>query len=160
MGADPGSLSWTGGAAALLAAATLLAGIGGLATRSSGLRPWLAVLFGINAGAGDVSPDTLRAIKPIDILLLSLAGVTFIGFRPGPGTRQVPWIPGDRPAIRRHRDPAGHTPWGSLGSEGGALVLSILMLVSDAWTGLGYVGIAASVLLLVGTSGQADVGPE
>lgn len=129
-GADP--LSWAGGVAALTAAAILLAGIGGLSTRTSPLRPWLAVLFGINAGRGDVTLDTLREIKPIDILLLLLAGVAFIGFWPGPATRQVPWM-----ALAIGLPFAGILIlvatglWGRSGLMGGALVLSILMLLGD-----------------------------
>lgn len=44
---EPGSLA--GGVAAILAAATLLMGIAGLTVHSQRGRPWLAVLFGINA---------------------------------------------------------------------------------------------------------------
>jgi hypothetical protein len=55
-------------------------------------RPWLVVLFGINAGYGDVSQDTLRAAQPVDVLLLLLAGVTYAGFWPGPGASHVVWM--------------------------------------------------------------------
>lgn len=56
---EPGP--WAGGIAAILAVATLTAGTAGLARRSRRGRPWLTVLFGINAGYGDVSRDTLRS---------------------------------------------------------------------------------------------------
>ena len=84
---EPGP--WAGGVAAIPAAATLLVGIAGLATRSPRRRPWLLVLVGINAGYGDVSTDTLRAVQPVDVLLLLLAGVTHAGFWPGPGASHV-----------------------------------------------------------------------
>lgn len=145
-----------GGVAALVTAAMLLAGIGGFAARFRRLRPWLAVLFGINAGWGDVSRDTLRGINPIDVLLLLLAGVTFIGFWPGPGTRQLAWtalaiaLPFAGIVILLATGLAGRS-----GLMGGTLVLSILMLLDDGWTGAGYMGIAASALLLVGDVGTS-----
>lgn len=42
---------------------------------------------------------------------------------------------------------------GRSGLLGGALVLSILMLVGGSWTAVGWLGVAASVLLLVGDFG-------
>jgi hypothetical protein len=53
--------SRVGGVAAIAAAATLLIGIAGMAARSHRGRPWLVVLFGINAGYGEVSNETLRS---------------------------------------------------------------------------------------------------
>ena len=42
---------------------------------------------------------------------------------------------------------------GRSGLMGGALVLSILMLVDGTWTAAGWLGVTASVLLLVGDFG-------
>ncbi|MGH8827348.1 MAG: hypothetical protein ACRDVZ_07050 [Jiangellaceae bacterium] len=43
-------LSWVGGIAAIVAAATLLVGAAGMVPRNHRARPWLVVLFKINAG--------------------------------------------------------------------------------------------------------------
>ncbi|HET7399668.1 MAG TPA: hypothetical protein VFJ94_14215 [Intrasporangium sp.] len=137
--------------AAILAAAMLLAGIAGLVTRSPRGRPWLTVLFGINAGYGEVSPDTLRTVQPVDVLLLVLAGVTYSGFWPGPGAGHLAWI-----VLAIAQPVLGIAIllvtrlWGRSGLMGGALVLSFLMLIDDTWTAAGWLGVTASVLLLVG----------
>jgi hypothetical protein len=55
-------LETVGGVSAFLAAATLVVGIVGLVRRVSRVRPWLAVMFGINAGVGDVSQDSLGQV--------------------------------------------------------------------------------------------------
>lgn len=43
--------------------------------------------------------------------------------------------------------------WGRSGLMGGALVLSILILVDSTWTAVGWLGVIASLLLLVGDFG-------
>ena len=143
-----------GGIAAVMAAGTLMIGIGGFASRNVRLRPWLTVLFGINGESGDVSRDSLKAIQAIDIALLLLAGVTFMGFWPGPGTHQVAWM------LLTIALPFAGIPVlfatrlaGRSALMGGAVVLSILMIVGRGWTGVGYLGLAASGLLLVGDFG-------
>jgi hypothetical protein len=148
----PGSVLGTlGGASALLAAATLLIGFGGLTTRASALRPWLAVLFGINAGIGDVSHDSLRVINAIDVALLLLACVTFIGVWPGPGGSYVAWM-----ALAVALPIAGIPILlatrlvGRSGFMGGGAVVSVLMLFNAAWLALGSLGLVANLLLLLG----------
>jgi hypothetical protein len=140
-----------GGIASLLVALTLLAGIAGFATHNKRVRPWLAVLFGINAGKGHVSRDTLRAVQPIDIMLLLLAGVTYAAFWPGPGTEHMVWM------ILAIAQPLlgiaillATRLLGRSGLMGGALVLSILMVVDSAWAAAGWLGATASTLLLAG----------
>jgi hypothetical protein len=139
------------GVSAILAAATLLAGIAGLVTHRPGGCPWLVLLCGINAGYGDVTPDSLRAAPPIDVLLLLLATVTCAGFWPGPGGSHVWWM-----ALALAQPLLGIAVllatrlWGRSGLMGGALVLSILMLLDGTWRVAGWLGTTASVLLLVG----------
>ena len=87
---EPGQLA--SGISAILAAATLVLGIAGLITRRRRARPWLAVLFGANARYGDVSRDTLKAVQPVDIVLLLLAGATYAGFWPGPAAEHKVWM--------------------------------------------------------------------
>jgi hypothetical protein len=151
-------VSWVGGIAAIVAAVTLLVAIAGMARRSYRPRPWLVVLFKINAGHDDVSRDTLRGVVPVDVLLLLLAGASYAGFWPGPGARHVVWM---TLAIAQ---PLLGIPlllgtrlFGRSGLMGGALVLSILMLVDGAWIAIGFLGMMASLLLLVcdfGTTGR------
>jgi hypothetical protein len=87
-----GRLEVVGGLAAILAVAILVIGIVSLAIGFPSLRPWLAVLFGINAAIGAVSHGTLRAANPVDIALPVLTAVTFIGFWPGPGKPHKIWM--------------------------------------------------------------------
>jgi hypothetical protein len=140
-----------GGLAAVLAAGVLLIGIAGLATGSSALRPWLAVLFGIDSEVGGVSMGSLKVVNPIDILLLVLTGVTFAGFWPGPGKPHRLWIglaillPFAGIGVLVATGLAGRS-----GLMGGLLVLSLLMLGERSLRLASWVGIAASLLLLVG----------
>jgi len=83
--------SWVGGIAASVAAATLLLAIAALPLHRPKGSPWLVILFEINAGYR-VSREALRAVRPIDVLLLLLAGATFAGFWPGPGASHIAWM--------------------------------------------------------------------
>jgi hypothetical protein len=146
-------VSSIGGGAGIGAAATLLVGAAASARRRR-LRPWLVVLFKINAGHNDVSRETLRGIETVDVCLLLLAEVTFIGFWPGHGAHHPVWM---SLAIAQ---PLLGVPLlivtrflGRSGLMGGALVLSVLMVVDGTWTGAGWLGIAASLALLVGDFG-------
>lgn len=146
--------SWVGGLAAITAAAILLIGIAGMAAHSHRGRPWLVVLFGINAGYGDVSSETLRSVQPIDVVLLLLAAATYTGFWPGPGASHVGWM------ILAIAQPLlgialliATRLLGRSGLMGGALVLSILILVDGTWIAVGWLGVTASLLLLVGDFG-------
>ena len=148
------SLSAAGGTAAVLVTALLLLGLIGLVTRRRLLRPWLVVLLGINAGYGDVSEGTLRAVQPVDVLLLVLAGMTYAGFWPGPGASHVPWM-----ILAVGQTLVGIAVLlatrlsGRSGLMGGGLVLSILMLVDGTHGAAGWLGFAANVLLLLGDFG-------
>lgn len=156
--ADTEVLAWAGGVAAVLAAGTLLIG---LAQRSVRARPWLLILFGVNADRGDVTFDALGAVQPVDVLLLVLAGVTYAGFWPGPGGSQPWWMllaiaqPLLGIAILLVTRLAGRS-----GLMGGALVLSILMVIDDPGTATGWLGVVASVLLLVGDFGTTERRPS
>jgi hypothetical protein len=144
-------VSWVGGVAAIVAAATLLVGIAGVA-RTHRARPWLVVLFQINAG--QVSRETLRGVEPVDVVLLVLAAATYAGFWPGPGASHVVWmtVAMAQPLLGIPLL-LGTRLLGRSGLMGGALVLSILMLVDGAWTATGWLGVSASLPLLVGDFG-------
>ena len=140
-----------GGIASGLVAALLVVGVAGLLLGAPIARPWLAVLLGINAGLGRVSLDTLEAVHPIDIAVLLLAGVAFSAFWPGPGKPHRGWL-----SLAIGLPLAGIVVlvatglWGRSGLMGGGLVLSILMLGDASHRPLGYLGIAANLLLLIG----------
>lgn len=143
-----------GGIAAAVAVATLLVGVAGMGARTHHVRPWLVVLLKINAGRKDVSRETLRGTKSVDVLLLLLAAATYIGLWPGPAAHHVVWM---TLAIAQ---PLLGIPLllgtrllGRSGLMGGALVLSILMLADAVWTATGWLGVTASLLLLVGDFG-------
>ncbi len=85
-------ISSVGDVAAVLAAVVLLFGAAGMAMGQRRWSPWLAVLYGYNAGYRVTSRDALRGVYPIDVALLLLAGATYAGFWPGPGTSHVVWM--------------------------------------------------------------------
>lgn len=145
-------VSGAGGIAAIVTAATLLVGVAGMATDDRRTRPWLVVLFKINAGYD--SRETLRGVEPVDVVLLLLAGVTYAGFWPGPGGDHPVWM------VLAIAQPLLGIPLllatrtlGRSGLMGGGFVLSILMLVAGTWTAAGWLGAVASGLLLVGDFG-------
>lgn len=142
------------GVAALLVAVTLVVGVAALATRRPGGRPWLALLFGVSAGYGDVSAETLRAVRPVDVALLLLAGVAYAGYWPGPGADHELWmtLAVGQPLLGIVILVATGL-WGRSGLMGGSLVLSILIVVDGTDAVTGWLGVAASALLLVGDFG-------
>ena len=153
-------LGGLGAAAAIVGAAILLVGVGALARGRASLRPWLLVLFGINAGRGGVSMETLRGVPRVDVALLVLAAATYGASWPGPGSNHAVWM------VLSVAQPLLGIPLllltrqaGRSGLMGGGLVLSLLMVVDGVWTGAGWLGVAANVLLLVGdfgTTGRAS----
>lgn len=145
------------GWAALLVAAILLIGIVGLVTHALSLLPWLAVLFGVDSGWRGVSFDSLHAISAIDLAILALAAVAFLGFWPGPGRPHRLFM-----ALAVGLPLAGIVVlivtglWGRSGLMGGGLVLSALLLGHPRFRPLGYLGLAANLLLLAGDFATRD----
>lgn len=143
-----------GGVAAILSAVALLVGAAGLAFGAGRGRPWLLVLFGFNAQYRVSSRDELRGINAIDVALLVLAGAAYAGFWPGPGTSHVGWM-----ALAVAQPLLGVLVLmatrlaGRSGLMGGGLALSILMLVDGTAPAFSWVGVSASLLLLVGDFG-------
>lgn len=147
-------ITFVGGVAAVLVAATLLGGIVAMAIGQRRWSPWLAVLYGYNARYRVTSRDALRGVHAVDVALLLLAAVTYASFWPGPGNGHVVWM---TLAIAQ---PLLGVPLlmvtklsGRSGLMGGALVLSILMLVTGTSPPVAWLGLSASVLLLVGDFG-------
>ena len=127
----------------------LLIGLVGLARRIAAVRPWLAEIVGINAGAVDHA--ALRAVDPIDILLLVCAALAYAALWPGPGGSWVPWmvlaiafpLAGIPVLLATHLS-------GRTSLMAGGLVLSVLMIVGGAWTGAGWLGVFANGVLFIG----------
>ncbi|MGW9630999.1 hypothetical protein ACWGST_09870 [Agromyces sp. NPDC055520] len=151
MGVSGRARSEAGGIAAALVALLLLVGIIGLAFGVPGVRPWLAVLFGINGGVGGVELVSLGFVNPVDVVMLALAGLAFSGTWPGPARPHRLWmclsilLPLAGIAVL-----AVTGEWGRSGLMGGGVVLSFLMLGSRQWRPVGVVGLAANLLLLTG----------
>jgi hypothetical protein len=145
------SLRRLGGVSAALEAAALGVGIVGLLVTSPVLQPWLAVLFGINTALAGMSLDSLSVINAIDITVLFLAAIAFVGFWPGPGKPHRIWM-----GLAILLPLAGIAVllatglWGRSGLMGGGLVLSVLLIGSGTLKPLGYLGGVANLLLLVG----------
>ncbi|MGO4340961.1 hypothetical protein [Pedococcus sp. 2YAF34] len=143
-----------GGMAAVLAAATLLAGVPGMALGRARWSPWLTVLFGFNARYRVTPRDALRGVRAVDVALLLLVGATYAGFWPGPATGHAWWM---TLAIAQ---PVLGVPLlvitklsGRSGLMGGALVLGGLMVVDRTWPAVAWLGVASSLLLLGGDLG-------
>ena len=152
-------VSWIGAVAAALVAVTL--GVGGTAgTHAPLLRPWLVILHAVNAGRRGVSLDAVRGVRAVDVVLLLLATAAYAGLWPRLGAHDPVWL-----ALAVAQPLAGiplllvTKRVGRSGLMGGALVLSVLLLVEGVWVAAGWLGSAASALLLVGdlgTTGRAN----
>ena len=146
-------VSVLGAVTAALAAALL--GIGGARTlRAAWARSWLVVLQEVNAGREGVTLEALRGVRPVDVALLLLAAGAYAGFWPRLGAGHPVWL-----ALAVAQPVAGiplllaTRRVGRSGLMGGALVVSVLLLVEGLWIAAGWLGTAASALLLVGDFG-------
>ncbi len=157
------SFGWKINAAAissLLVIALLLTGIIGLAIAlpGLGLKNWLVVLFGINAGVGEVSYNSLSILNPLDIVVLVLTGLTFVGFWPGLGKAHKVWnsiavaLPFIGIVVLLVTGMAGRS-----GLMGAGLVMSCLMFGDHSFRPLAYLGVVANVLLLFGDFATSGV---
>jgi hypothetical protein len=147
------------GVAALTVAVLLILGAVGLAVSSHprGLRNWLVVLFQVNAGTGNLPSEPLRLINWLDVPILVLVAVTFLGLWPGLGRLHKVWMAiavalpllGIPALLLTHQ--AGRS-----GVMGGGIVAAVLMLTTRGLTSLGIIGLLANGLLLVGDFTTAD----
>lgn len=140
-----------GGVASLTAAALLILGIVGLYFGSPGLglRNWIVLLFQINSGIGFVPYSTLRIFNPLDVVILVLVALTFLGLWPGPGRSHRIWLslaialPIAGIVVLVVTGEAGRS-----GLMGAGIIVAALMLTSRAFRGLGYLGLLANLSLL------------
>lgn len=151
------ALKGLGGIAALLTTAVLLLGLVGVAIQPQAMGPrnWLVVLFQINSGFGSLPSDPLHLLNPLDVALLALVGLTFLGLWPALGRQHRIWT-----GIAIVLPFAGITLLLVNGLEGrsalmsAGLVIAVLVLASGrrGWL-LASIGLAANVLLLAGDLG-------
>jgi hypothetical protein len=112
------------------------------------------LLFAFNARYRGASRHALRGVHLIDVGLLLFAGATAAAFWPGAGTSHRVWL-----ALAVAQPVLGIPVLmvtklsGRSGLMGGAFVLSLLMLVGGTWPAGAWLGLAASVLLLIGDFG-------
>ncbi len=110
------------------------------------------MLFKLNAGFTSVQFDQLHGLNPLDIALMALVTVTFLGLYPAfRGTRRV-WsiLAAAMPFLGILVFLATNTA-GRSGVLGAGLIVSFLMLRSAAFgRGIGAVGLLANALLLAG----------
>jgi hypothetical protein len=126
----------------------LLVGLPGL-----DLRTWLIVLFQINAGIGTLPGDPLRVFNTLDVAVLVLAAVAFLGAWSLVPSRRRVW-----PVISVTLPLAGiavlivtHLA-GRSGLMGGGFVIAVFIARSTDLRRLGYLGIAANGPPLLGRS--------
>jgi hypothetical protein len=135
----------------MLETAILLIGLVGFAGSlpGFGLRNWLVVLFEINAGVGDLPVDPLRVLNVLDVAVLVLVGVTFLGLWPTLHHRIWMGIAVALPfvgiVLLFVTKQAGRSAL-----MGAGLVIAFLMLTKHSFKPLAYLGILANMLLLVG----------
>ena len=151
------TLSRVGGIAAVSTDAILLIGLAGLAIQQQGLgvRNWLIVLFQMNSGVGSLPSDPLRIFNPIDVAVLALVGLTFLGLWPTLSRRHRIWT-----GIGIAMPFAGIAvlfitgEWGRSAVMGAGLIVAVVMLVSQhnqKW--LAITGLSANGLLLISDLG-------
>jgi hypothetical protein len=141
-----------------LVAVVLVGGLKSLLAVLQGLgfHNWLVLLFQINAGQVDYA--TLRVLNPLDLLILILVAMTFIGLWPSLARGRKIWISIAiaQPLLGIVLLLATHL-LGRSAVMGGGLVISILMLRAEGFKVSGWLGIIANSLLLVsdfGTTGS------
>ncbi|MGE5155966.1 MAG: hypothetical protein ACM3JP_00535 [Betaproteobacteria bacterium] len=154
-----GTLPRVSGMAALLVALLLLLGLVGLAASSPrlGLRNWLVVLFQVNSGLGSLPSEPLRLINPVDIAILVLVAVAFLGLWRGPGRPHRVWM-GIAVALPLLGIPlllVTHQA-GRSAVLGGGIIVAVVMLTGGGTTSLGILGLLANVLLLIGDFATSD----
>ncbi len=150
-------LERAGGIAAALTAAVLVLGPVGLAIQEPGLglRNWLVALFQENSGLGSLPSDALHILNVLDVVVLALVGLTFVGLWPMLGRQHRIWT-----TIAFALSFVGIPLLlvtglqGRSGVMGGGILIAVLMFVSGKrakW--LASIGLIANSLLLAGDLG-------
>jgi hypothetical protein len=150
-------LERVGGVAAALTVVFLVLGLVGLVIEQKGLglRNWLVVLLQMNSGFGSLPSDPLRVSNLLDVVVLALVGLTFLGLWPIVGRQHRIWT-----AIAIALPFVGiplllvSGLQGRSAVMGAGIVISVLMFVSGNRTKLLVsIGLFANALLLAGDFG-------
>lgn len=156
---DRRPLARIGGVAGSAVALILVTGIVSLALELPGLRlrTWLAVLFEINTGIGSPPADPLRVANPLDVTVLALTGATIMAawsLIPAPSR---PWrlVSVALPFVGIVLLLATHLV-GRSAVMGAGVVIAVAMARTPGLQPLGYLGICANALLLVGDVTTGD----
>jgi hypothetical protein len=146
-------MSRLGGVCAISVAAVLLASLLSffIALPGLGFQNWLVVLFKLNAGTGGLPVNPLRVLNPLDLAVLVLVGITFLGLRPALQRVSKAWT-----AIAVAMPFAGIALFaitrlaGRSTVMGAGLVIAFLMLRGTGFSrSLAYTGILTNAFLLV-----------
>jgi hypothetical protein len=145
--------------AALTAALLLLLGVVGLAVSSSGLglRNWLVVLFQVNSGFGSLPTEPLRVFNGLDVAILVLVALAFVGLWPGPSRPRRVWMgiavaaPLLGIPVLLLTELAGRSS-----VMVGGIIVAVLILTGRGSVFLGIAGVLANVLLLVADFATSD----
>lgn len=157
------ALFLAGGISAMLAGILFLAALPSVLAESGAgpFHNWLVIQFRMNAGVGAASDLSLRALNPVDIAFLLLAGTTFAGLRPLLAGVSRVWS-----RVGAAVPFAGLAVLLLTGTEGrsavmsGGLVVGLLLLRRPApGRILAWVGILANGVLLVGDIGSGSLSP-
>jgi hypothetical protein len=154
------------GVAALLVGVLFLAGLVDLILTGLGAETaarwlslagsnWLVVLFQLNAGFSGVEYGLLYQLNPLDIAILALAGIAFLGLYVALRSTSKIWslIAVIQPFLGIVLFVATKTA-GRSAIMGATLVISLVMLRSHLFSRLiACIGLFASVLLLAGDMG-------
>jgi hypothetical protein len=156
---DPRLLRRVGGVSAIATCFIMLLGAAALALglRGLGLRPWLLVMFQMNAGIGSLPADPLRVFNPLDVIMLVLTGLTILGTWSIISRSSRVWFPisvvlpfaGIAVLITTHL--AGRSA-----VMGAGIVVAVFLTRTSDLKGLGYLGMCANGLLLVGDFATGD----
>ncbi len=122
---------------------------------------WLVVIFKLHAGFSGVQSDLLHVLNFLDIAILALVGVMYLGLYAALRKTSRIWsiIAAIQPLLGIVLFLATKTA-GRSGVMGAGLVISIVMLRSDIFRKImAYVGILASVLLLIGDFSVGAIAP-
>lgn len=140
-----------GAAAALLLSLILVAGPVDIVVSSEGLRNWLVVIFEVASGRLSLSSNQLAVINPLDVVVLVLVGLAFLGTWPVLGRRHKVWLsiavalPFVGLALLLLTDLAGRSA-----VMGSGIIVAFLMLRPEETRPLAYLGILSNALLLAG----------
>ena len=153
-------LARSGAVAAGVVALMLLTGIAALAFGLPGLqlRTWLVVLFQINADVGSLPARPLRVFNPLDVIVLILTGVTIMAAWSLISRPSRAWllISVTLPFFGIALLIATHLA-GRSALMGAGLVIALFLARSSDTRRMGYLGICANGLLLIGDIATGDV---